>query len=315
MTIALGLAGLIFWFALVTSERLYYSGWASLQGTARKKKAPRAARGPAIPAARQAEELGRRYIPAPVRAVVVKDFFVLRRDLRNMSQLVTPLIFGIVYAVAFLRGGPDSFAGRGDAPDWFMTIANNAYIYGNVGLSLFVGWMLLARLAGVGFSQEGKSYWLLKTAPVSVNQLLAAKFLVAYLPTLALGWLFLLAITLVQRANPGMLVYTLPVVALNIAGNAGLNLAFGVVGANMSWEDPRHMHRGSTGCLGMIASILYLPFSLGLFFGPPILAAALEWPVAVGWLFGLAIGGIFSLACAIVPLALVRQRVPRLGEE
>jgi amino acid transporter len=112
-----------------------------------------------------------------------------------------------------------------------------------------------------------------------------------------------------------MLVYTLPVVALNIAGNAGLNLAFGVVGANMSWEDPRHMHRGSTGCLGMIASILYLPFSLGLFFGPPILAAALEWPVAVGWLFGLAIGGIFSLACAIVPLALVRQRVPRLGEE
>jgi len=39
--------------------------------------------------------------------------------------------------------------------------------YGNVGMSLFVGWMVLSRLAGMGFSQEGKSYWLLKTAPVS----------------------------------------------------------------------------------------------------------------------------------------------------
>jgi hypothetical protein len=130
-----------------------------------------------------------------------------------------------------------------------------------------------------------------------------------------LGWLFLLAITLVQRTNPGMLAFTLPIVALNIAGNTGLNLAFGVVGANMTWEDPRHMYRSTAGCLSSIASIIYLPVSLGLFFGPPILAAALEWPVAVGWLFGLVVGGFFSLACAFVPLWLVQKRVPRLGED
>ena len=52
-----------------------------------------------------------------------------------------------------------------------------------------------ARLAAMGFSHEGRYYWLLKTAPVSASQLLAAKFAVAYLPALALGWAFMLVLS------------------------------------------------------------------------------------------------------------------------
>ena len=45
---------------------------------------------------------------------------------------------------------------------------------------------VLARLAGLGFSHEGKNYWMLKAAPISTRQLLTAKFLVGYLPALLL---------------------------------------------------------------------------------------------------------------------------------
>lgn len=311
--LTLGLAGGIFAISLTTAERLYYSGWASLQGNARKKKAPRPARA-AVTAGTPFRALAERLAPAPVRAILVKDFLVLRRDLRNLSQLITPLILGVIYAVMLVRGGGEPPAGRGEAPGWFMSILRNLLVYGNVGISLFVGWSLLSRLAVMGFSQEGQSYWLLKTSPINVRRLLAAKFLVAYLPALVLGWVFLLAISLVQRASPLTVLYSLAVIALSVAGTAGLNLAFGVQGAHFEWTDPRQMVRGGAGCLSALVTIGFLFLSLGLFFGPPVISELAGWPPAAGQAIGLLVGGIACLAAAFIPLYLVRSRVPRLGE-
>jgi ABC-2 type transport system permease protein len=314
LILTLGLAGVIFYGALITAERLYYSGWASMQGVMRKKKVVRVTQ-PSRPAiTRTLTTPIARLVPPAVRAILKKDFLVLRRDLRNMSQLVTPLIIGIIYAFMFIRSGGEPPPGRGDAPTWMMDIMRNIMVYGNVGLSLFVGWMLLGRLAGMGFSQEGKQYWIIKTAPVSVTKLIVSKYLVAFLPVLGLGWIFLIGISLLQHVSVSLLLFSIPVVALSIAGNAGINLTFGIVGANMAWEDPRHMQKSGSGCLGGLAVMVYLPISLLLFFGPPIAAKALEAPEVVGQITGLVVGGVFSLACAIIPLWLVRNRVIRLGE-
>jgi hypothetical protein len=214
-----------------------------------------------------------------------------------------------------IRGGGRAPAGQGEAPAVFMAALQNLMVYANIALSLFVGWTLLSRLATMGFSQEGKNYWMVKVAPVSTSRLLASKYLVAYVPTLGLVWLFLLIISLLQHASPGTLVFGLAVVALIMAGTAGINLAFGVVGANFKWEDPRRISQGSAGCLGAIASIVYFGISLVLFFGPELLLRLLNAPTAAGQLAGLLFGGAFSLACAFIPLWLVRARVPHLAEE
>jgi ABC-2 type transport system permease protein len=310
--LTLGLAFGIFGAALTISEKLYYSGWASMQARQQKKKVQKKAQAEvSSPLAGLVE----RSVPAAIRAIFVKDLLSLRRDLRNMSQLVTPLIFGIVYGILFLRNGGQLPAGRGEAPRFFTEILKNLSLYGNVAISLFVGWMLVARLGMTAFSMEGKNYWLLKSAPISVGQMIFSKYMVAYLPSLAMGWLFLLAISIIQRAAPLMILFTLLVVALCIAGNVGVNLTFGIVGANLDWEDPRQMQRGTAGCLGSLVTLLYLPVSLVLFFGPPLAFSLLEWPLWIGQLGGLLIGGIFSVACAIVPLYSVRARVLRLGEE
>ncbi len=140
-----------------------------------------------------------RLLPAPVRGIIWKDFLLLRRDLRNLSQLISPLIFGVIYSFMLFRTGGQPPAGQGDAPDWFMNSFRILLSYGNVGMSLFVGWWLLGRLSGMAFSSEGRNYWMLKAAPVRPGYLLAAKFLVAYLPTLALGLFFLVGISLLQK--------------------------------------------------------------------------------------------------------------------
>jgi hypothetical protein len=308
------LTGGIFTISLVTAERLYYSGWASVQVSTRPKRSARRA---ARSAGRETVQPGffSRILPHPVRGILVKDFLVLRRDLRSMSQLVTPLILGIVYAFMLIRRGGEPPAGRGEAPQAFMDALRGLMVYANVGISLFVGWSLLSRLAAMAFSQEGKSYWVLKASPVRVKDLLAAKFLVAYLPTLGLCWGFMLVISLLQRASFTAQTYSLAAVALILAGATGINLAFGVIGANFDWEDPRRISQGSAGCLGAIASMVYLLLSLAIFFGPLLLVNALRSLQVFGYTAGLALGSAACLACAIVPLLLVSKRIRRLMEE
>ena len=329
VALTLGLSSLGFWLTLVTAERWYYSGWARMQVVARKKKPVRTApRSVDVSILRQAQDnaspradvgaglssWANRLLTAPVRAIVGKDFLVMRRDLRNLSQLISPLIFGVVYSLMIFRTGGEPPPGRGEAPGWFMESLRVALSYSNIGMALFVGWMLLTRLAGIGFSMEGKNYWLLKAAPLSAAQLLLAKFLVAYLPTLALGGIFLIIISVVQGISPGAFLYSLVAFVFSLAGMNGILIGSGAAGANLNWDDPRKMNAGSVGCLGQIITFLVLPISMGLFLAPLGLAIALQIPLAYGYLIGAVLGVGVCLACAILPLKVVEKKVERLGE-
>ncbi len=313
VALTLGLTSLCFWFALVTAERLYYSGWAGMQIIARHKKPARVPR-PRAAAPSMAPAWAERLLPPPVRGVLVKDFLVLRRDLRNLSQLISPLILGVMYTLIFLRSGGEPPVGRGEAPAWFMDSFRNLLAFGNIGIALFVGWMLLSRLAGMSFSQEGKNFWMLKASPVSPRQLLAAKFLVAYLPTVILGWFFLVSASLLQGTQAVQFLFSLLVVPFCLAGLNGILIGFGTAGANFKWEDPRRMNAGGMGCLGQIAAMIFLPIGFGFFVGPIFLAAALQLPEFYGYLAGLVFGLGITLACTFLPLALVERKVARLGE-
>ncbi len=314
VVLTVGVAAVIFMASLNTAERWYYTGWAGMQVVERKKKTVRAPRPVQAEAAPVSAGLTR-LLSAPVAGIVQKDFTTLWRDLRNLSQLITPLIMGVIYSFILFRGAGEVPAGRGEAPDWFMDSLRLMLAYGNVGMSLFVGWTLLSRLAGMGFSQEGKNYWILKVSPVRSSQLLAAKFLVAYLPTVALGSIFLVGIAIVQRMSILDFGYGLIAMLLCQAGMAGILLAFGAAGANFTWDDPRKINAGGIGCVGQIVTMLFLPISFLLFIAPLGLVSFFHLPLVYGYLGGLLIGGSVSLGCTVGPLMLVRKRVERLGEE
>jgi ABC-2 type transport system permease protein len=310
----LALATTAFWFALVTAERWYYSGWAGMQVVERKKKPARSVRSVNVDTETAVSRLAR-LLPPPVWGIVQKDFLTLRRDLRNLSQLISPLILGVIYTLMMFRGGFEPPAGRGEAPAWFMDSLRLVMAYGSVGMSLFVGWMLLSRLAGMGFSHEGKNYWMLKVSPVRAGHLLAAKFLVAYLPALGLGLFFLTAISILQKLSILEFLYSLVAIIMCLAGMAGILLSFGVMGANFTWDDPRRMNAGTMGCLGQILTMLYLPVSFGLFIAPLGLVSLFNLPPLYGYLAGLVVGSSVAAGCAYVPLWMIRKRVEHLSEE
>ena len=309
----LGVAVGIFVFALLTAEQLYYSGWAGMQIVAHKKTA----RSPRTSRASRANVVGKgiaRLFSRPVLGLVHKDYLMLRRDLRNVSGLITPVILGVMYTFSLLRRGSET-PFDGGAANVFSESFRVAFSYTSVGMSLFVGWMALSRLAAMGFSQEGRNYWLLKVSPVRPGHLLMAKFLVAYLPAIGLGLIFLIVISAVQGFSAVQFLYGLVVMLMCQAGTAGLLLAFGTMGANFNWEDPRKMNAGSMGCLGQIATMLYLPVAFGAFILPLGLAGFFGFPIVYGYLAGLMFGVGVTAFSAYIPLWLVRRKVEQLGEE
>ncbi len=326
--LSLGLAGFIFWVSLQTAERWYYTGWAGMQAVTRKKKATRAG-SPAIngaagltgdalershPLFSRLRRLVERTLAAPIRGIIWKDSLVLRRDLRQFSQLITPLIFGVIYGFIFLRRGGEVPAGQGEAPAWFMGALGTLLNYGSILLAIFVGWMLLQRLGGMGFSAEGKNYWLLKTSPLSARQILTAKFLVAYLPSLALSILFLVGYSILQKTPFPAFLYSILALGACLGGMAGIEVAFGAAGANFTWEDPRRMNAGNMGCLGSILAVLYVPLNLALFFVPLVVINLMALPQILGFLVGGLLGLGACIAAVIIPMRLLEPRVNKLGE-
>jgi ABC-2 type transport system permease protein len=313
LVFTLGLSSAAFLFALATAERWYYTGWAGMQTVARKKKLETRARSARTSQAPITSWV-KRLLPSPVWAMVWKDFLVYRRDLRNFSQLVSPLILGIIYTFMILNTGGRPPSGQGQAPTWFMDSLRFLLTYSSVGMSLFVGWMLLSRLAGMAFSSEGKNYWILKSSPLRASHLLIAKFLIAYVPAIILGLVFLMAIALVQKMPFPAFLFNFLAMSMCLAGMNGILLAFGTAGAKFNWEDPRKMNAGTLGCLGQILTAIFVPISFGIFIGPMFLVSVLGWPQFYGYLVGGIVGSAVAGLFAILPPRLVRNRVERLGE-
>ena len=313
VALTFGLASLAFLFALATAERWYYTGWAGMQVVARRKKPLRTLR-PAGASQAAATSWLQRLLPAPVWAILWKDFMVYRRDLRNMSQLISPLILGVIYTLMILRTGGRAPDGQGQVPGLLAESLRILLAYSSVGMSLFVGWMLLNRLAGMAFSAEGKNYWILKSSPLRTAHLLIAKFLVAYLPAFVLGFVFLVAIAFMQKMGLGAFLYSILAMSLCLAGMNGILLGFGAAGAKFDWDDPRKMNAGSMGCLGQAITMVFLPLAFGLFIGPLFLVTVFHWPLIYGYLAGGIVGVAVNGIGAILPPWLVQKKVQRMGE-
>jgi ABC-2 type transport system permease protein len=310
LVLSIGLSVAVFALALVTAERLYYTGWSSLQNNRRKKS--RASRAlPSTTAERSPTGLIR-LVPAPLRAILVKDLLLYRRDLRNLSQLITPLILSVVYAIGLLRAPQEAFAGRGEAPEWVMSALSNVLLYADVGLALFLGWMLVNNLAGSGFSMEGKNYWLLKAAPLNTRTLITAKFLVAYLPSLALCLLYVIILKIIKGSGLLAILNSALAIAVIQAGLVGIYLSFGIARARFDWDNPAQKNRA--GCTGMLTGFGYLVICMGLFMLPPLGAGLLHLPPILGQAVGLLLGSAAGIAGAVIPLAMVEHRVATLGE-
>jgi len=212
--------------------------------------------------------------------VLYKDLKVFPRDLRNLQQLIFPLVLAGIWTFRLVTGGSPG-NGR-DAPSFFNSLSALA----SAGISFYICLVLSGAIGGAGVSREGRGFWLFKVAPISARRLLIGKLTLAYLPSLTVGALFVVFLSILQRSAPAELARSLALVLLGGLGTTSITLGLGAAFPKFNWENPRQQTSLRAGCLAPITYMLYLALALGSVVGLPLLGA-----LAPGYAASLAIAG------------------------
>ncbi len=163
-------------------QRAFYVGWAQLRELAPRRRQSRDMAHQGLLASLV------RALPQQVRAIVIKDWTILPRDLRQLSGLVFPIVMGIVYVYMTATGetakqlpGSATWMAMAIVPliPFFLTLY---YTVGAIGL-------------------EGSNFALLRAVPLPAADLLWGKFVASLGPTLLIGEVTALLVGLLTGAS------------------------------------------------------------------------------------------------------------------
>lgn len=314
--LGLGFSGLtvlvtggLFAITLTMAERMYFSGWSRVQiGTKEKKRKPARERKAGEPTAPEKTRAGlgtwiASLFPVPAWAIIVKDARLYRRDIRNLSNLIFPIILAVIWTVSLFRDGEN-------LPASAQTFFTNS----SLGIGMFMAMMFVMRFGFGGFSLEGQQWWILKISPVRPSHLVLAKYTVALLPPSLFGVLYLLVASFVREVTLPVLLYQIVAELIVVAGLAALTLSFGIWGARFNWTNPNQVSGGAVGCVGSLLTMGFIVLLGGVFFGLPILAESFELSPVVGYGGALFAGVLLSGVGGGLPLIVATSRIPRLGD-
>jgi ABC-2 type transport system permease protein len=219
----------------------------------------------------------------PKRAIASKDFKVFFRDIAQASQSL--MLLGIcsfyVFGIRILHAFNVSIPGWGEQT-WgqFLVLVSAA-------TEAFIVSAVCTRFVYPSVSLEGESFWIVQTSPVTMREVVRAKFLTWLVPV------SLLCITVfcVGASGIGLGWASLTLKALSTFmvcyGMVGLAIGLGAVFANFNWEHSAQLAAGFGNLVFMLAGVVLVSVSLLLLWVPLYLdyrGLADRWPSA--WLFG-----------------------------
>jgi ABC-2 type transport system permease protein len=242
------------------------------------------------------------------RELLLKELRLFFRDTTQWSQLILLAVLIVVY-VFNIRYLPL----RGEGITFFLI---NVVPFLNLVLSGFVLASIAARFIFPGVSLEGRTLWLLRSSPMSMRDLLWAKFWVGTMPLLILA-VGIVGITnyMLEVSAFMFAVSTLTIVLITFAV-AGLAIGFGTLFPQFETENAAQIPTSFGGLLFMMTAIaviagvvilearpVYSYLRAQTFGGE---AAALE--LVIG--FGLA--ALLCVATTVVPIRIALSRLERL---
>lgn len=202
------------------------------------------------------------FFPETLKAIMIKDIKTFLRDTTQWSQLFLLLALVVVYLYNF-KVLPIE---RSPIPS---STLRAVISFANLALAGFVLSAVAVRFAFPAVSLEGKAFWILQTAPISLRKLLWSKFWLNLIPLLFLGELLAFLSNLLLRVPPWMMMLSLITIFLITFGITAIAVGVGALYPRFDYD---HAAEISTGFGGVICMI----FSIG-FIGLAVMIEA--WPV------------------------------------
>jgi ABC-2 type transport system permease protein len=285
-----GLAGLVLgeWASL----KIYYTGWSRSQ---EGKKAP-LSRSRLADAFFSAVALPFR---GKTRAIVQKDARLFFRDTSQWSQLFLLFALMVVYIYSFKLLPLE----RARMPSFFL---QNLISFLNLGMVGFVTTAVAVRFVFPAVSLEGASFWIIRSAPLSLRDFLWAKFWSSLLPLLLLAELLIVLSNVLLKVTPFMMALGVVTIFLMTFGITALGVGLGAIFPRFRHDNAAQIPTGFGGIVYMLTSMLFIGIVITFEAWPVYRVFAAETMgsriSAAGWLI---IAGSFVLVLCVNILALV----------
>ena len=254
-----GFKGAKIFLPLLTSSGLFsfflaYWIWLWLypEGYSKAQEASRAPISTSSPFQKLLDWLGSPFHPS-LRQILLKEIKTFLRDASQWSQIF--LLAGLVVIYIFnFRVLPL------DKIPFDQFKLKNAVSYLNMGLAGFVMSALSARFVFPLISLEGKSFWIIKTAPVSMKRFMWTKFFLAHPPLLFIGE-FLVVLTN-YYLKVSSVVWWASIITIFIFSFAvvGMALGLGAIYPRFTIDNPAKIAVGFGGAVYMILAGIMIFF-------------------------------------------------------
>jgi ABC-2 type transport system permease protein len=260
-----------FYYALLASYALFFplaTSWVSsavyLTGWSKAQEAPQGT-GKSL-ALERIIEWAVRPFPQIWRAIMVKDIKTFLRDTTQWSQVFLLAALIVVYLYNFkvlpLHRSPLP-------PGTLRTLIS----FANLALAGFVLSAVAVRFAFPAVSLEGKAFWILQTAPISLRALLWSKFWLNFIPLLALGVLLVFLSNLLLQVPAWMMLLSLATIVAMTAGVSAIAVGVGALYPNFAFENAAQVPTSFGGAVCMIFSLIFIAATVAVQASPMYLLA------------------------------------------
>jgi ABC-2 type transport system permease protein len=236
------------------SERWYFSGFS------RSQEAPKAR----FTKFRALDIVASALPLSPVRRqLLVKDLKIFLRDVSQWSQLLLLLALVLLYLYNF------RVLDLSRIP-YMSGFLKNIYGFVNLGMAGFVMATVAVRFAFPAVSAEGSSFWIIRTAPITLHDFLWSKFWTAFVPVLTLTEVLTVAANEFLGIDPFLKIVTALAIVFMTFALVGLAVGLGARYPRFG-ADPSQVAGSYGGVAFMMQAVLFVI----------VMIALLGWPSSV----------------------------------
>jgi ABC-2 type transport system permease protein len=214
-----------------------------------------------------------RPFPAVLSALMVKDIKAFLRDSTQWSQLFLLIALMVVYLYNFKVLPLD----RSPLPT---ATLKTVVSFANLALAGFVLSAVAMRFAFPAVSLEGKAFWILQTAPISLRTLLWSKLWLNLIPLLILGELLVFFSNLLLQVPLWMMLLSVATIFLLTIGITAICVGVGALYPKFSFDHAAEIPTSFGGAVSMIICVAFI--------GVAVMIEA--WPIYVLTMRGLKAG-------------------------
>ena len=221
---------------------------------------------------RNAQRISRLLFPfssSSTRAIMTKEYKVFSRDITHTVQL--GLLLGITFVYLYnyqLLQGPTR------ASNDVLAVWNIFLLLTNIALGSLVITSVCSRFVFPSVSLEGNTFWLMQAAPISLREMLKAKFKSWLAPVSCIGGVVFISGAMALNADVPLVLASCAAGILICHGLVGLGIGLGALFSQFEWEHSTQISTSIGSFIFMVVSMLFLGLNmipLGMMFGAYLL--------------------------------------------